>query len=188
MFRNQLAVSHSLCKSCLPPAVFSVYFLFISSYFTLCLSSFLITTWNSSFFFSFLSLKSVLLSLSFRSPKDSPSGDMNWKTYLCIYLSIYHWWWTWVWASFGSWWWTGRPGMLQSLGSQTFGHNWEAELNWTDPSIYLFLPPWANETGHTLLLSFIKECFGGSLNSYVLLITKVISISNFRGRTQSFKY
>ena len=25
--------------------------------------------------------------------------------------------WTWVWASFWSWWWTGKPGMLQSMGS-----------------------------------------------------------------------
>ena len=28
-------------------------------------------------------------------------------------------WWTWVWASSGSWWWTGRPGVLQSVGSQS---------------------------------------------------------------------
>ena len=27
--------------------------------------------------------------------------------------------WTWVWASPGSWWWTGRPGVLQSMGSQS---------------------------------------------------------------------
>ena len=26
--------------------------------------------------------------------------------------------WTWVWVNSGSWWWTGRPGVLQSLGSQ----------------------------------------------------------------------
>ena len=26
--------------------------------------------------------------------------------------------WTWVWVSSGSWWWTGRPGGLQSMGSQ----------------------------------------------------------------------
>ena len=26
--------------------------------------------------------------------------------------------WTWVWASSGSWWWTGKPGVLQSIGSQ----------------------------------------------------------------------
>ena len=37
--------------------------------------------------------------------------------------------WTWVWASSGSWWWTGRPGVLQSMGSQRVRHNWEIELN-----------------------------------------------------------
>jgi len=39
--------------------------------------------------------------------------------------------WTWVWVSSGSWWWTGRPGVLQSMGSQsqTRLSNW-TELNW----------------------------------------------------------
>ena len=37
-------------------------------------------------------------------------------------------WWTWVWVSSGSWWWTGRPGMLQSTGSQRVGHDWATEL------------------------------------------------------------
>ena len=27
--------------------------------------------------------------------------------------------WTWVWKSSGSWWWTGKPGVLQSTGSQS---------------------------------------------------------------------
>ena len=27
--------------------------------------------------------------------------------------------WTWVWMHSGSWWWTGRPGMLQFMGSQS---------------------------------------------------------------------
>ena len=35
---------------------------------------------------------------------------------------------TWVWTSSGSWWWTGKPGMLQSLGSQRVRHDWAAEL------------------------------------------------------------
>ena len=39
--------------------------------------------------------------------------------------------WTWVWVSSGSWWWTGKPGMLQSMGSQRVGHDWVTELNWT---------------------------------------------------------
>ena len=32
-------------------------------------------------------------------------------------------WWTWVWASSRSWWWTGKPGMLQSMGSQRVEHD-----------------------------------------------------------------
>ena len=40
--------------------------------------------------------------------------------------------WTWVWVSSGSWWWTGRPGVLQSMGSQRVGHDWVTELNLTD--------------------------------------------------------
>ena len=30
----------------------------------------------------------------------------------------------------GSRWWTGRPGMLQSMGSQRVRHDWAIELNW----------------------------------------------------------
>ena len=41
--------------------------------------------------------------------------------------------WTWVWVNSGNWWWTGRPGMLQSMGSHRIGHDWVTELNWTDP-------------------------------------------------------
>ena len=37
--------------------------------------------------------------------------------------------WTWVWVSSGSQWWTGKPGVLQSMGSQRVGHNWVTELN-----------------------------------------------------------
>ena len=38
--------------------------------------------------------------------------------------------WTWVWVDSGCWWWTGRPGVLQSMGSKRVGHNWATELNW----------------------------------------------------------
>ena len=40
--------------------------------------------------------------------------------------------WTWVWVNSGSWWWTGKPGLMQFMGLQRIGHNWETELNWTD--------------------------------------------------------
>ena len=39
--------------------------------------------------------------------------------------------WTWFWVNSRSWWWTGRPGVLQSMGSQRIGHDWASELNWT---------------------------------------------------------
>ena len=39
--------------------------------------------------------------------------------------------WTWVWVNSGSWWWTGRPGVLQFIGSQRVRHDWTTEL-WTD--------------------------------------------------------
>ena len=38
---------------------------------------------------------------------------------------------TWVCTSSGSLWWTGRPGAPQSMGSQTVGHDWATELNWS---------------------------------------------------------
>ena len=38
--------------------------------------------------------------------------------------------WTWVWASSGSWWWTGKPGVLQYMGSQRVGHHWATALNY----------------------------------------------------------
>ena len=41
-------------------------------------------------------------------------------------------WLTWVWASSGSWWSTGKPGVLQSMGLQRVGHDWETELNRTE--------------------------------------------------------
>ena len=43
--------------------------------------------------------------------------------------------WTWVWLDSGGWWWTGRPGVLCSMKSQRFWHNWVTELKWTELKI-----------------------------------------------------
>ena len=50
--------------------------------------------------------------------------------------------WTQVSASSRSWWWTGKPGMLQSMGSQRVVHDWATELNWTDLKYYCWLLGW----------------------------------------------
>ena len=36
--------------------------------------------------------------------------------------------WTWVWVNSGSWWWTGKPGVLQSMGLQS----WTRLSDWTE--------------------------------------------------------
>ena len=35
--------------------------------------------------------------------------------------------WTWVWVNSRGWWWTGRPGVLQFMGSQRVRHDWATE-------------------------------------------------------------
>ena len=40
--------------------------------------------------------------------------------------------WTWVWVGSRSCWWTGKPGMLQSMGSQRVRHYWVTKMNWTE--------------------------------------------------------
>ena len=46
--------------------------------------------------------------------------------------------WTWVWVDSRSWWWTGRPGVLQSMGSQRVGHDWATEMNWKNKEYHGF--------------------------------------------------
>ena len=51
--------------------------------------------------------------------------------------------WTWVW---GSWWWSGRPSVLQFMGSQRVRHDWATELNCYESDILpvIFLPKTSN--------------------------------------------
>ena len=49
-------------------------------------------------------------------------GDRRWDSWMASSTQ-----WTWVWASFGRWWRTGKPGVLQSMGSQRVGPNWATE-------------------------------------------------------------
>ena len=81
-------------------------------------------------------------------------------------------WWTWVWVNSRSWWWTGRPGVLQFMGSQRVGHDWATELNWTELtethitfacewspiSQIKFYRTWSQATGRNII-SVILCCF-----------------------------
>ena len=56
--------------------------------------------------------------------------DRGWDSFIALLTP-----WTWVWVSSRSCWRTGKPGVLQSMGSQRVGHEWLTELNWTELSL-----------------------------------------------------
>ena len=49
-------------------------------------------------------------------------GDRGWDSRMASLTQ-----WTWVWAGSGRWWRTGKPGMLQSMGSQKVRHDLATE-------------------------------------------------------------
>ena len=55
--------------------------------------------------------------------------DTEWNVWMASLTQC-----TWVLVNSGIWWWTGKPGVLQSMGSQRVGHDWATELNWTEDS------------------------------------------------------
>ena len=67
--------------------------------------------------------------------------------------------WTWVWVNSGSWCWTGRPGLLQFMGSQRIGRDWATELNWTELTLtylstYLVLKVYSlDQQAHHLIVN-----------------------------------
>ena len=81
--------------------------------------------------------------------------------------------WAWVWINSRSWWWTGRPGMLQSMGSQRVGHDWATELNWTDIMKNFF---------YSVAWHFIILLVSLFLNKILNLLIK----KNFFGSAESF--
>ena len=72
-----------------------------------------------------LNVKSRLIGKDLDAGKGGEEGDREWDGWMASLTQR-----TWVWASSGSWWWTGKPGVLQSMGSQRVGHDWATELNW----------------------------------------------------------
>ena len=74
--------------------------------------------------------------------------------------------WTGVWVNSGGWWWTGRPGMLQSMGSPRVRHLWVTELNWTSivgavPQflVFLMLTMYSLLNWYFFLRAVEEECF-----------------------------
>ena len=78
------------------------------------------------------------------------------------------------WVNSGSWWWSGKPGVLQSMGSQRVGHDWVTELTELPFSYY---------KRHTLIKNkkssvdqSVSHFFLGVLNQYLIVIWRCFSI------------
>ena len=96
--------------------------------------------------------------------------------------------WTWVWASSRRWWWrTGKPGVLQSTGSQSVRCDWvteqqQAQCNSNSPvrssrvykaycmhvlshfsHVWLFATPWTVDQRSSLSMGFSRQEYWSGL-------------------------
>ena len=69
--------------------------------------------------------------------------------------------WTWVWVDSRNWWLTGRPSVLQFMGSQRVRHHWATEMNWT-------------ELTHYFIMQKKRDC----MTAYVLRSQLCLTLSN----------
>ena len=83
---------------------------------------------------------------------------------------------TWVWVDSGSWWWTGKPGVLQFMGSQIVRHDWVTELNWRPSrSIHIFtigkillIPFYGWEVLHWVVLQYYSLYINSAIYMYYI--------------------
>ena len=82
-------------------------------------------------------------------------GPQGWDGWLASLTQ-----WIWIWVSSRSWWWTGRPSVLQSMGSQRVRHDWETELNWSHIMHYsLWSTPEIAKHYKSAILQLKRDCF-----------------------------
>ena len=91
----------------------------------------------------------------------------GWQRMKCLDASPTQW--TWVWSSTGSWWWTGKPGVLQSMGSQRVRHDWGTELNWpvflhgkSHRKSYFLVVAWPVEASLQTSRAILPACMGSN--------------------------
>ena len=57
------------------------------------------------------------------------------------------------WVNSGIWWWTGKPGVMQPMGSKRVRHDWATELNWYSLNLK-FNPKLSEQTKPRIFFSF----------------------------------
>ena len=99
--------------------------------------------------------------------------------------------WTWVWASSRGWWWTGRPGVLQSMGSQRVGHDWANELSWRHSSnldVHL-TDEWIKQLWHISTMEYYSAIKRNTSESILMRCMKLEPIiQSEESQTEKNKY
>ena len=85
--------------------------------------------------------------------KAGEGNNRGWDDWMS---SLTHW--TWVWASSENWWWTGKPDVLQSMGSQRVRQNWVNKLSNVEYSVLSHL---CQYFVYNFLLSFFTSHCNG---------------------------
>ena len=91
------------CQPCVPAAIlYSVFFKMLKQQY----SGHLMTHWKRPWCWEGLKA-------------GGEGGDRGWDGWMASPTQ-----WTWAWVNSERWWRTGKPGVLQSMGSQRVGHDW----------------------------------------------------------------
>ena len=81
-------------------------------------------------YFGRLMWRTDSLGKTLRLEKIEGRRRMGWQRMRWLVASLTRW--RSVWASSRSWWWTGKPGVLQFMGSQRVRHDWATSLHCWD--------------------------------------------------------
>ena len=88
---------------------------------------------------------------------------------------------SWACASSRNWWWTGKPDVLQSMGSQRVRHDWVTELNWNEAFVH------AKSLHSRLTLCGSLDCSlsGSSVHGlFQLRVLEWVATTSSRGSSQ----
>ena len=112
-------------------------------------------------------------------PHPGEGDDREWDGWMASLTQ-----WTWIWANPGKWWRTGKPGVLQFLGSQRVGHDLAIEQQNTQDQARCLQTQCLCCTqqlhGGTIIILPILQIWKWGVGEYSLLIIRMLAFSRIQ--------